>query len=156
MLLIDVADYTTGGSMKYVIVYWSRYGNNKRLVEHLAGTLKKKGADTQVLTTDETNPSAIPKADFYVFSAAAEQFSLNRNMKGFMNNLESMDGKKYGIINTHGLKNSKLPKMEKLLSKKNMLKVSEIDFRVTGDTQHGNGLPSGWEAQLDAFATKLK
>ncbi|MBN2065755.1 MAG: hypothetical protein JW771_02985 [Candidatus Thermoplasmatota archaeon] len=141
--------------MKYVMVYWSRYGHNKKIVNHLAEKLKEKNAETQILTTDEANPVALPEADVYVFSAAAEAFNLQRNMKTFMKNLEGMEGKKYGIINTHGMDKNRLQKMEKLLSKKNMVKLAETDFKVGKDIKSGNALIDGWETKLDAFAEKL-
>ena len=141
--------------MKYVIVYWSRYGNGKKLVEHLAKILKKKRAETQIFTTDEANPAAMPPADLYVFSAPTEIHNLQKNMRSFMKHLKGMEGKKYGIINTYGLKRNWLFKMEKLLSKKNMAKVAEADFHVKNDVQGGNGLPTGWETKIDEFAGKL-
>ena len=142
--------------MKYVIVYFSRYGNGKKLVEHLSGKLKEKKGAVQVFTPTEANPTAMPEANVYVFSAAAEQFSLQRDMKSFMKNLSRMDGKKYGIMNTHGLKKDRLDKMEKILSKKNMVKLAGLEFRVQGDgVGTGNGLPSGWETVVEEFAGKL-
>jgi len=141
--------------MKYTIVYWSRYGHNKKIVNYLSDKLKEKKAETQILTTDEADPRALPEADLYVFSAAAEAFNLQRNMRTFMKNLEGMNGKKYGIINTHGMDKNRLPKMEKLLSKKNMEKVSEVDFKVGKDIKSGNALMEGWESKIDKFAEKL-
>jgi flavodoxin len=141
--------------MKCVMVYWSRYGNGKKLVDSLAVTLKKRGAETQVFTTGEANPAAMPNADVYVFSAPAEAFNLQANMRSFMKKLAGMDGKKYGIINTHGMKKSRLSKMENLLSKKNMVKIAEVDFQVGKDAQSGNGLMENWDTKLDDFAQKL-
>jgi flavodoxin len=141
--------------MKYVIVYFSRYGNGKKLVEYLAGKLKEKNGAVQLFKVDEANPSAMPEADVYVFSAAAEAMSIQRDMKKFMKNLNGMDGKKYGIINTHGMKKDRLDKIEKILSKKKMVKVAGAAFHVEGDVQTGNGLMNGWEARLDEFAGKL-
>jgi flavodoxin len=141
--------------MKYVIVYWSRYGNGKKVVEHLAEALQKKKAETQVLRTDEAKPAAMPAADVYVFSAPAEAFNLQMNMRRFMKQLTGMEGRKYGIINTHAMNKNRLAKMEKLLSKKNMVKVAEVDFKMGKDVQSGNGLPEGWEARVDEFARKL-
>jgi len=141
--------------MKYTIVYWSRYGHNKKIVNYLSDKLKKKKAETQILTTYEADPSALPDADLYVFSAAAEAFNLQKNMRTFMKNLEGMNGKKYGIINTHGMDKNRLPKMEKLLSNKNMVKVAEVDFKVGKDIKSGNALMDGWESKIDKFAEKL-
>jgi flavodoxin len=141
--------------MKYVIVYWSRYGNNKKLSDSLAGILQKKGAETQIFTTNEADPGAMPAANAYIFSAPAEAFNLQMNMRTFMKRLSGMDGKRYGIINTHGMKKSRLAKMEKLLSKKNMVKVAEVDFQMGKNVQNGNGLTGSWEATLEEFAKKL-
>ena len=141
--------------MKYTIVYWSRYGHNKKIVNYLAEKLKEKKEETQILTTDEADPTALPEADLYIFSAATEAFNLQRNMRTFMKNLEGMNGKKYGIINTHGMDKNRLYKMEKLLSKKNMIKVADVDFKVGKDIKSGNALMEGWEAKIDKFAEKL-
>ena len=78
--------------MKYVIVYWSGYGNNKKLVDSLALMLNDKGAETQIFTTDEVNPAKMPTADVYVFSSPAEAFNLHINMRMFMKNLSGMEG----------------------------------------------------------------
>jgi flavodoxin len=142
--------------MKYVIVYWSRYGNGKKIVTTLADKLKTKKAETKIFTTDEADPKALPEADLYIFSAAQEAFNLQRNMRKFMKNLKGMDNKKYGIINTHSMENkNSLPKMEKLLSKKNMVKVAGVDFLVGKDANTGDGLIEGWEEKLDDFSKKL-
>jgi len=141
--------------MKYVLVYWSRYGHNRKLVNSLVEMLKKKGAETRVLTTDEANPTSLPNADIYVFSAAAEKFNLQRNMKTFLKNISGIDGKKYGIMNTHAMNKNRLGKMEKLLSKKNMIKVAEVDFQVGKDIASGNAFIGDWETKLEEFANNL-
>jgi flavodoxin len=141
--------------MNYVIVYWSRYGNGKKIVDYLAKKLEQKGAKIQIFKTDEANPTDMPKADLYVFSAPTEAFNIQRNMRMFMKKLEGMDEKKYGIINTHGMNKNWLNKMEKLLSKKKMVKLAGVDFQVGKDANTGNGLMKGWEAKLDEFAKEL-
>lgn len=141
--------------MKYVIIYWSRYGNGKKIVDYLAGKLKEKGGETQIFKTNEANPTAIPEADKYIFSAPAEAFNVQKNMRTFMKKMEGMNDKKYGIINTHGMKKHRLPKMEKLLTKKNMVKVAGVDFQVGKNANTGNGLMDGWETKIDDFAGKL-
>jgi flavodoxin len=140
--------------MNYVIIYFSRFGNGKKLVEHLAVKLKARG-EVKVSRLEEANPAAMPQAGIYVFSAPAEAFSIQRDMRAFMKKLTGMEGKKYGIINTHGMKKNRLAKMETLLSKKGMVKAAELEFQVTGDYKNGNGLPAGWEKKLDEFALKL-
>ena len=141
--------------MNYVIVYWSRYGNGKLIVDYLDKQLKNKGAKTQIFKTDDTDPTNMPEADFYVFSAPTEAFNVQKNMRTFMNNLNGMDGKKYGIINTHGMNRNWLNKMEKLLSKKKMIRIAGVDFQVGKDANSGNGLMEGWEKKVDEFAGNL-
>ena len=141
--------------MKYVMVYWSRYGHNKKLVESLSELLEKRGAETQIVTVDEADPTALSAADIYVFSAAAEAFSLQRNMKMFMKQLSGLDGKSYGIMNTHGMKKNRLRTMEKLLSKKNMMKKAEVDFQVGKNLESGNAFLGDWQAKLSAFAERI-
>lgn len=141
--------------MKYAIIYWSRFGNNRKIAEHLSKALEKKGT-VEILTADRADPNALPAADIYIFSAAAEKFSIQSDMKKLMKSLRNMDGRKYAVINTHALGfKSWLGRMNKLLSKSGMAKAAEIDFRVGDGTDKGNGLPGGWEKRLDDFAAKL-
>jgi menaquinone-dependent protoporphyrinogen IX oxidase len=141
--------------MKYVMVYWSRFGHNKKIVNYLSEKLKDKPAETQIMSTDEADPTKMPDADFYIFSAPTEAFNLQKNMRKFMKNLEGLDKKNYAIINTHGMNKNWLPKMEKLLSKKNMVKVAEVDFQIGKDSKSGNAFVDDWESKLDDFSKKI-
>jgi len=141
--------------MKYIIVYWSRYGNGKKIVNYLSSKLNDKKVETKIFKTDETNPSKLPEADLYVFSAPTEAFNIQKNMRKFIKNLEGMNEKKYGIINTHAMKRNLLFKMEKLLSKKNMTKVASVDFQIGEGSQNGEGLIDGWESMVDEFVGQL-
>jgi flavodoxin len=141
--------------MKCVIIYWSRYGNGEKIVKYIAKKLKDKKADTKILKTNEADPKAMPNADLYVFSAPTEAFSIQRDMKTFMKNLEGLQDKKYTIINTHAMKKSTLSKMEKILDKKKMIKIAEIDFKIGDGVKEGNGLPKEWQEKVDEFVAKL-
>ena len=141
--------------MKYVIIYWSRYGNGKKIVDYLAGKLNKKKAEVQIFKTDEVDPATMPEADVYVFSAPTEAFNIQKNMKKFMKRLNGMEEKNYALINTHSMKKSCLPKMEKLLSMKKMVKVAEVDVLVGDGSRTGNGLIENWKEKIDKFAGKL-
>ena len=140
--------------MNYIIVYWSRYGNGKKVVDYLADKLKDKTIETQIFKTDEIDPTKMPEADLYVFSTPTEAFNIQKNMRSFMKKLEGMDNKKYGIINTHGMDKNWLPKMEKLLSKKNMVKVAGVDFRVGKGAKSGDAIIGDWKAKIDDFCRK--
>ena len=149
------AECIFGELMKYVIVYWSRYGNGKKAVEYLSEQLEKKPGEAQIFTTDEADPASLPDADAYIFSAPAEAFRLQSDMKKFMKNLEGVEGKPFGIINTHAMKRNWLGSMEKLLTKKNMKKAAAVDFRVEGDPKTGDALPENWQTRIDEFAQHL-
>jgi flavodoxin len=141
--------------MKAVIVYWSRYGNGKIIVHQLGKKIEEKGDKVQIFKTDEVDPTAMPQADLYIFSAPTEAFNIQRNMRTFIKKLEAMEGKKYGIINTHAMKKNWLTKMEKMLSKKKMIKAASVDFRVGKEANTGQGLTEGWEKKLNVFAKEL-
>ena len=123
-LLIPYHDFACDEQMKYVIVYWSRYGNGKMLVTRLVETLKKKGAETELFTTDEVDPAAMSTADIYIFSAPAESFNLQENMRNFLEHIQGLEGKKYGIINTHWMRKNKLAVMEKNPATKRTVKAT--------------------------------
>jgi flavodoxin len=141
--------------MNYVIVYWSRYGNGKKVVDYLAKKKKQKGSDTKIFKTDEADPNSMPNASLYIFSAPTEAFNIQKNIRMFIKKLEGMEEKKYAMINTHGMKSHRLNKMEKLLSKKNMVKVAGVDFQVGKNANTGNGLMDGWESKIDDFTEKI-
>jgi flavodoxin len=143
--------------MRCAIIYWSRYGNGKRCVEHVARRLEERGAEVTVLRTSEADPGAMPQADVYVFSAPAEKLNLQADMRKLMKVLSGMEGKRYALINTHAMKKSRLPKMERLLTGgKGMSLVATVDLQVVkGASERGNALPPGWEGRLDEFAGKL-
>ena len=94
--------FSHGGiDMKYCIVYWSRYGNGKKIVDYVEKKLTDKNHEVEVIKTDDVKPSSLPKADAYVFSAPTEAFRVQKNMRSVMKKLDGLDGKKYGIINNN-------------------------------------------------------
>ena len=143
--------------MNLTMVYWSRYGHNKQIVDYLKNTLGNKGHSVQVLNTDEADPKSLPDADVYVFSAAAEAFRIQREMRNFMKKMDGLQGKKCAIINTHGMKKKNwLKSMDKMVSKKNMEKIAEIDFVIGEGQNKGEGLQQDWQSQLGEFIEKLQ
>jgi flavodoxin len=141
--------------MKYVLVYWSRTGINKKIVESLSELLEKKGAETQILTTGESDPCSMPEADVYVFSAPTEAFRIQKNMRLFLKKLTGLQGKKYAVINTHGMKRNWISSMKKSLDNKQMVFQASVDFIVEKNDDKKLELPSGWEQTLSDFSAKL-
>jgi flavodoxin len=143
--------------MKVVIVYSSRYGNGKKCVDFVYARLKTKGHDVQILNAPKSDPAQIPLADLYVFSGATEAFGIAKDLQKYLVDMPVLEGKKYALINTHGMKKARaLPKMEKILSgKKEMVKIGQTDFLVGKDANTGNGLPQGYQTQLAQWVDGL-
>lgn len=142
--------------MDFVIVYWSRYGHNKMIVERLSEKIKENGHAAKVFKADELEPKELTEADVYVFSAAAEAFRVQKHMRTFMKNLTDVEGKKVALINTHAMKKKNwLGSMEKIVKKKNMTIISSTDFLIGDGQEKGEGLGADWETRLDEFADTL-
>jgi menaquinone-dependent protoporphyrinogen IX oxidase len=142
--------------MNYVIVYWSRYGHNRKIVERLSEKLKENGHTAKLFKADELKPNELPNADMYVFSAAAEAFRIQKHMRTFMKKISDVDGKNVALINTHAMKKKNwLGNMEKMVKKKNMNVVASTDFLIGDGQNKGEGLSSDWETKLDEFADTL-
>ena len=151
-----VNDWESRKPMKYVLIYWSRYGHGKKVVEHLSKILEEKGNETTILTTDQANPTSMPECDRYVFSAPTEMMNVQKNMRKFMKKLCGVENCNYGIINTHGTPGKNwLNKMEKILSNKGMRLIDGIDFEIGKGAKKAEGLPDGWEKEVERFAEKL-
>lgn len=137
--------------MRCAIVYWSRFGNGKNISKTLATKLRARGLDVVLMDAQETTPDALEVMKLYVFSAPVEKFTIPKDMKELMTNLKGVEGKAYGLVNTHRLRWNKLRKMEKILSKKKMVKIAGINYRLGEGTEEGRGLEDGWERSLDEF-----
>ena len=102
-----------------------------------------------------TKPLNMPEGDFYVFSAPSEGFRIQVNMRRLIKGLESMEGRKAAIINTHGFKRwNELKSMGKLLNITGIVKVAEADIAVTWGVIVN--MVDGWEQKLDALCGKLQ
>lgn len=136
--------------MKFVIIYSSRFGNGKKCVDIVNEQLKAKGHDVRVINAPEADPAQIPPADMYIFSGASEAFNIAVGIRKYLKKLPKMEGQKFALISTHGMKRAiALNKMEKLLGKKKkMVKVASIDFKIGDGSFEGNGLPEGYEDRL--------
>ena len=142
--------------MKVCIAYESKYGNGKKCMEYLQNVISKKGHDVELFSIREKEPTAIPSADLYIFSSPTQIGSPAGKMKKFLKKLQiPQEGAKYALVTTcMSPPNTKcLQKMEKLLSTKEISKISDdLMIKVTGM----NGpLDSGYEEKLDTFANNV-
>jgi flavodoxin len=143
--------------MKIIIVYSSRFGNGKKCVDIVYEQLKSKGHEVKVINSQGADPAQLPPADMYIFSGASEAFNIAVGIRKYLKKLPVMEGQKYALISTHGMKRAiALRKMEKLLSrKKKMTKVAAIDFKIGEGSFEGNGLPVGYEDKLIDWIRKI-
>ena len=141
--------------MKVCIAYESKYGNGKKMMDHLQDALKGKGHEVQVCSVREIKPQALPQADLYVFSSPTHVGGPTGKMKKFLKKMEiSQKGAKYALSTTHMDPNSKtLEKMDALVQPKSMTKVTDgLQVKVAGMK---GPLEEGWEQKVEAFASEL-
>ena len=76
-------------------------------------------------------------------------------MKRFLKKLDAPKGTKYALFNTHAMDTPRaLPKMEKILAKKGMVKIADSHARVTGSGEECQ-LKEGFEDKLAALADAI-
>jgi flavodoxin len=141
--------------MKVCIAYESKFGNGKKLAEHIQTTISKKGHDVETYSIRDIKPDSLPKADVYIFSSPTHIGRPPGKMKKFLNKLEiNQEGAKYALLSTYMDPKSKtLQKMEELLQPKGMTKVSDgISIKVNGMK---GPLEEGYEEKLEEFTKKI-
>jgi multimeric flavodoxin WrbA len=142
--------------MKVCIAYDSKYGNGKKSMEYLHDVITKKGHKVEMFSIYEIKPTSIPFADLYIFSSPTQMGRPSGNMKRFLKNIQITNEKaKYALVTTcMSPPNTKcLQKMEKLLSLKEISKIS--DGLMIKVTSMKGPLDSGYEEKLDTFANKV-
>ncbi len=141
--------------MKVCIAYESKYGNGKKLVEHIQTTISKKGHDVEAHSVREIKPDSLPNADVYIFSSPTHIGGPPGKMKKFLKKLEvNQDGAKYSLMATYMDPKSKtLQKMEEILQTKGMTKVSDgVSVKVNGMK---GPLEEEYEEKLEEFTKKI-
>ena len=141
--------------MKVFIAYESKYGNGKKMVDHLENALKGKGHDVQVSLARETKPNAVPQADLYIFHSPTHAGSPVGKVKKLLKKMEiPQKDAKYALTITSMDPNPKtLAKMDALVQPKGMTKVTNgLHVRVKGMK---GPLEEGWEQKVEAFASEL-
>ena len=115
--------------MKVCIAYESKFGNGKKLVDHVQTTLSKNGHNVETCSVREVSPDSLPNADLYIFSSPTHVGGPPGKMKKFLKNLKiNQEGAKYTLMATSMDPNAKtLQKMEQLLQSKGIAKVGIRD-----------------------------
>jgi flavodoxin len=141
--------------MKVCITYESKFGNGKKVVDHLENTLKGKGHEVQVCLARETRPNALPQADLYIFHSPTHMGSPVGKIKKFLKKMEiPQNDAKYALTATHMDPNATtVRKMDAFLKSKGMTKVADgLQVMVKGMK---GPLEEGWEQKIEAFASEI-
>ena len=141
--------------MNICILYYSTFGNGKKLMDHLESILKGKGHVVTLLPVIELKPPTLPPADLYFFSTPTHMGGPPGKMKRFLKKMEVGEGSgKYALVSTcMDLKAKTLMKMENLLLQKKMNKITEgLLFLVTGMK---GPLKDGYQQKLEDYASDV-
>lgn len=112
--------------MKIQIVFDSKYGNGKRMIEKLAGKLVGQGHEVTMNYVQETKPDKIGFGDLYIFSTPTQVFSPTRKIKKFIKKVKYPEQARYAVITTCATGNPPaIEKMEKMLDKAGLPRVAE-------------------------------
>lgn len=117
--------------MKINIVYESKFGNGKKMIEELADILREKKQEVQLFMFTGTRPDSLPEADLYVFHSPTRQFMLPLGVRSFIKRFRPPDKKvRYSLMTTYMDPNTiALKKMDAFLQKKGMVKAVD-DFKI--------------------------
>jgi len=142
--------------MKICIAYESKYGNGKKCMEYLQDVLSKDGHDVELFSVREVDPSSLPSAGIYIFSAPTQVGNVAGKMKKFLKKVVIPQANaKYALITTcmNPPKTKSLTTMESLLDPKGISKtVDGLMIKVTGMK---GPCETGYQDQLKNFAKAI-
>jgi flavodoxin len=142
--------------MKVCIAYASKYGNGKKCMEYLRNVISTKDHNVEMFPIHEKEPTSVPSADLYVFSSPTHMGDPAGKMVKFLKKMQiTQKGANYALVTTcmNPPKTKCLKKMEKILSKKELSKVSDgLMIKVAGMR---GPLDSGYKEKLETFANTV-
>jgi flavorubredoxin len=141
--------------MKVHILYESKFGNGKKLVDYLENVISEKGHEVKSISLRDIKPKSLPQSDLYIFSSPTHVGSPPGIVKKFLKKMDVPgEGKKYALMATYmDPKTKTLEKMETLIQPKGMTKASDgIKIKVNGMK---GPLEEGYKEKLDGFASKI-
>ena len=117
--------------MKINIVYESKFGNGKKMLDELAQLMKDEKQEVEFFKFTETGPDSLPAADLYIFHSPTRQFMLPIGVRSFVKKFNPPAEKtKYALSTTYmDPRAIALKKMDALLQKKGMVKAVE-DLKI--------------------------
>lgn len=117
--------------MRINIVYESKFGNGKKMLDELAQLLKDKKNEVEFFKFTETDPADLPAADLYIFHSPTRQFMLPIGVRSFVKKFNPPAEKtKYALSTTYmDPRTIALKKIDAFLQKKGMVKAIE-DLKI--------------------------
>ena len=117
--------------MKINIVYESKFGNGKHVLDELSQLLKDKKQEVELFRFTETDPGNLPRADLYLFHSPTRQFMLPPGVRSFIRRFAPpVEKAKYALSTTYmDPRTIALKKIDAYLRKKGMVKVTE-DLKI--------------------------
>ena len=122
--------------MRCVIIYHSKYGNNKQLCEALGKDLEKD-MEVKCLFVDEASVDDVKAADLVIIGGPTHVLRASRSMRKFLKELskskEEFSGKKAIAYGTKVKMGSAAKSIEKRLRKMGFDVIADpVDFYVSG------------------------
>jgi multimeric flavodoxin WrbA len=148
----------------------SKYGNGAAAAEEFKKLMAARKAAVNIHAVKDSNAKKIPPADLYVFSSPGRMGGPTWRVTRFLKSLKVPAGTKYAVLTTEGApvpdkKTGKMPteeerakwqrvipRMNKILEGKGLIKAAEGAVYVTGMR---GPLEEGWQKKLEAFAEKI-
>ncbi len=121
--------------MKINIVYESKYGNGRKMLDELVEKLENKKHEVKLFKFTETDPGSLPPANLYIFHSPTRQFRLPPRVRSFIERYTPpAENIGYALSTTYlDPRTIALKKMDSSLLKKNMVKVTEdLKIRALG------------------------
>lgn len=136
--------------MKINIIYDSKYGNCRKVVEDFMETIKENGLEGHMYSLKDTKPDEIDPAGFYVFSSPTHMGGPSRKMKKMIKKGNLPKEGKYGLITTSKKGGSKAAdKMRKMLNKRGMTEeIKSLNLKVKS---RKGPLEKGYRDRIDEF-----
>ena len=175
VIISDEAFYAID-SVRYMmnieLYHASKFGNGKKVAEELKTIMESKGHKVNVHHISESNPKSIPSADLYIFGSPTRIGKPIGSMRRFLKKINLPPGTRYAVFATHGeaVPNKKtgriptdeemarwrrtIPEMDSILMGKNLVKIADMKFFVSGKDLKGS-LIEGWEEKVVEFASQL-
>ncbi len=125
-------------------------------MEYLRDVLSRDGHDVELFSVREVDPSSLPSAALYIFSAPTQVGNVAGKMKKFLKKVViPQENAKYALVTTcmNPPKTKSIATMERLLEPKSISKAAAgLVIKVTGMK---GPCETGHKDQLDTFAREL-